>query len=74
MCGWRAKVVQYRDSIGADIQYGDVAYVDGTIVKKSVKDACNAISRYKIVSDDASGNKLFYASYVAGQKDATVKR
>ena len=71
MCGWWAKVAQYRDSIGADIQYGDVAYVDGTTVKESVKKACNAISKYKMVSDDNSGNKLFYASYVAGQKDAT---
>lgn len=73
MCGWWAKVAQYRDSVGADIQYGDVAYVDGTTVKKSVKDACNAISKYKMVSDDNSGNKLFYASYVAGQKDAAGK-
>ena len=73
MCGWWAKVAQYRDSIGADIQYGDVAYVDGTTVKESVKKACNAISKYKMVSDDNSGNQLFYASYVAGQKDATGK-
>lgn len=26
-----------------------------------------------MVSDDNSGNQLFYASYVAGQKDATGK-
>ena len=48
-------------------------YVDGTTVKESVKDACNDISNYKMVSDNNSGNKLFYASYVAGQKDATGK-
>ena len=46
-------------------------YVDGTTVKESVKDACNDISNYKMVSDNNSRNKLFYASYVAGQKDAT---
>lgn len=73
MCGWWCKVAQYRDSVGADIQYGDVAYVDGTTVNQSVKDAYTAISSYKMVSDTGSGSKLFYAAYFAGKKDSTGK-
>lgn len=73
MCGWWCKAAQYRDSIGADIQYGDVAYVNGTTVNQSVKDAYSAISDYKMVSDSGSGSKLFFASYFAGKKDSTGK-
>lgn len=73
MTGWWCKVAQYRDSVGADIQYGDVAYVDGTTVNQSVKDAYSGISSYKMVSNSSTSGKLFYAAYFAGKKDSTGK-
>lgn len=69
MAGWWAKVAQYRDTYGADIMYGDVAYVPGTTSNASVNSAVNAIADYRCVSSSATGSKLFFTSYFAGNND-----
>ncbi len=69
MAGWWAKVAQYRDTYGADIMYGDVAYVPGTTSNASVNSAVNAIIDYRCVSSSATGSKLFFTSYFAGNND-----
>lgn len=71
MCGWWAKVGKYRETYGADIIYGDVAYVNGTTVNSSVSSAVNAISSYRCVSSSATGSKLFYTSYYAGSSNSS---
>lgn len=69
MAGWWAKTAQYRDTYGADIMYGDVAYVPGTTSNASVNSAVNAIADYRCVSSSATGSKLFFTSYFAGSND-----
>lgn len=70
MAGWWAKVAQYRGGIGADIAYGDVTYIEGTTVVDSVKQACDAIKDYKMLSSDG---KLFYTAYADGGSNANGK-
>jgi hypothetical protein len=68
MCGWWAAEGHYRENYGADIMYGDVAYVSGANITQSVNSACNSVSSYKMLS---SGGKLFYAAYVAGSQNSS---
>jgi hypothetical protein len=69
MCGWWCKVGQYRDSYGADIMYGDVAYVPNTTIASSVTSAYNSVGSVRCVSSSGSGSKLFYTAYFAGDYD-----
>lgn len=73
MAGWWAKVAKYRDTYGADIMYGDVAYVPGTTSNASVNSAVNAIANYRCVSSAATGSKLFFTSYFAGSSNDSGK-
>jgi hypothetical protein len=69
MCGWWAKLGRYRETYGADIMYGDVAYVPGTTtISNSVTTAYSTISSKRAVS---SGSKAFYMAYFAGSYDNT---
>jgi hypothetical protein len=69
MCGWWAKLGRYRESYGADIMYGDVAYVPGTTtIASGVTSAYSTISSKRAVS---STGKAFYMAYYAGSYNAT---
>lgn len=63
MTGWWCKVAHYRDAYGADIMYGDVAFINGVPINSNVANACNDISSYRMLSDSGM---LFYAAYYAG--------
>ncbi|MFV0496871.1 MAG: hypothetical protein ACK5L0_01700 [Candidatus Fimivivens sp.] len=69
MCGWWCKVAQYRDSYGADIMYGDVAYKPNTTIAQSVTNAYNSVGSMRCVSSSGTGSKLFYTAYFAGDYD-----
>lgn len=70
MFSWWAQKGHYRDSLGCDIIYGDVAYMSVNLASTSgqsaVQSAMTSINKLCMVSSSGTGGKLFSSNYLAG--------